>query len=405
MAQRWIFHLDVDAFFASAEQSLNPHLRGKPVIVGGFPHQRGVVHSASYEARARGVRTGMPLSEARRRCPEAIFLKGNFLHYKFISRQIFRILQTFSPLVEFTSLDDAYVDMTGMDRRCRHPQEAAKAMQETIARQLTVPVSIGIGTSKLISRIASAQHKPRGITYVPPGKELSFLHPLPVAELPGVGRVTEAVLLEMGIRTVGELARIPKQTLQQLLGANGLKLWEFANGIDRREVRPFRPRRQISRETTFEEDTDDLQLVTATLHYLCERIAMKLRRERLACGNIHLRIRYADFNSRSIGCKLSLHTQDAGVLAAAVQKLFAQAGGRRLRIRHVHISVSDLEPAHWQPDFFAADKRREDLLQSIDEIRARFGFSAVLPAKTQILRTKYRMDKHGYILHTPSLSQ
>ncbi|HHM23817.1 MAG TPA: DNA polymerase IV [Bacteroidetes bacterium] len=405
MASRCIFHVDVDAFFASVEQSLNPHLRGRPVIVGGLPHQRGVVHSASYEARACGVKTGMPLSEARRRCPQAVFLKGNFLHYKYVSREILKILQTFSPKVEFTSLDDAYVDMTGTNRRFSHPRRAAQAMQQEIDRRLGVPVSIGIGTSKLISRLASAQHKPRGITYVPPGKEREFLAPLPVSALIGVGRVTEQLFQEMGVRTVGQLARLPKRALEQLLGANGIRLWEFANGIDPREVEPCRLRRQISRETTFEEDTDDLQVVMATLQYLCERIAMKLRTERLACGRVHLRIRYADFEQRAAGRKLSHHTQDASVLMAMVHRLIEAVGGRRVRIRHVHISVGDLEPQNWQPDFFSGGARNEALLHGIDEIRRRYGFSAVLPAKTKILQSRYRLDKHGYILHTPSLSQ
>lgn len=405
MQQKLIFHLDVDAFFASAEQSLNPFLRGKPVIVGGYAHQRGVVHTSSYEARAFGVKTGMPLHEAKRICPQAIFLKGNFLHYKFISKEILKLLSAYSPLIEFTSLDDAYIDMTGTRRKFPDPQTAAREMQKVIAEKLNIPVSIGIGSSKLISRIASAQHKPRGITYVPAGKERQFLNPLPVSEIIGVGRITETLLFEMNIQTIGQLAKVPKSALQQLLGANGIKIWQFANAIDPRDVKPLHIPKQISRETTFEEDTHDMPVVMATFQYLCERIAMKLRKQQLTCGRIHLRVRYSDFKVASIGRKLTVHTQDAAVLNAMVHRLYGQLQERRIRIRHVHISVSEIEPENWQPDFFAIDFKNKSLLNSVDEIRNRFGFTSVLPAETHILKSKYRMDKNGYILHTPSLSQ
>ncbi len=405
MQQKLIFHLDVDAFFASAEQSLNPFLCGKPVIVGGYAHQRGVVHTGSYEARALGVKTGMPLHEAKRICPQAVFLKGNFLHYKFISKEILKILSGYSPLVEFTSLDDAYIDMTGTQRKFADPQTAAGEMQKTIDEKLNIPVSIGIGSSKLISRIASAQHKPRGVTYVPAGRERKFLNPLPVAEILGIGRVTETLLFQMGIQTVGQLAKIPKPALQQLLGANGLKIWQYANAIDPREVKPLHIPKQISRETTFEEDTQDIQVAMATFQYLCERIAMKLRKQQLTCGCIHLRVRYSDFKISSIGQKLPLHTQDAAVLNTMVHRLYNRLQERRIRIRHVHISVSEIEPENRQPDFFTMDGKNKKLLNSVDEIRNRFGFTAMLPAKTHILKSKYRMDKNGYILHTPSLSQ
>jgi|Deesub1362B_J571_1020462.scaffolds.fasta_scaffold10485_1 DNA polymerase-4 len=405
MSQRIIFHLDVDAFFASAEQSLNPFLRGKPVIVGGLANQRGVVHSASYEARAFGVKTGMPLSQARKLCPHAIFLKGNFLHYRYLSRSIYRILQQYSPAVEISSLDDMYMDMTGMSRLFSHPEIAAKAIQQEIDSTLHLPVSIGIGSSKLISRLASAQNKPRGITYIPPEQELEFLHALPVSQLIGVGHVTESLLAELGIQTVGQLARIPKRTLEQLFGTNGVRLWEFAHGIDPRPVRPWKARRQISRETTFEEDTDDPGLVLATLQYLSERIAMKLRKEHLVCNRISVRIRFSDFQQRVASSRLPLPTQDASAIVTVIHRLFRSIADRRVRIRHVHLAASQLEPENWQPQFFQQSASREALLDSIDEIRRRYGFTAILPATTRMLQKKYRMEKHGYILHTPSLSQ
>lgn len=402
---RLIFHLDVDAFFASAEQSLNPFLRGKPVIVGGHADQRGVVHSASYEAREFGVRTGMPLRSAKHLCPQAVFLKGNFLHYKYISREILDILLSFSPLVEFTSLDDAYVDMSGTSRLYVDPHRTAEEIRDLIDNRLGVPVSIGIGSSRLISRIASGRHKPRGITVVPAGKEPEFLHPLPVSELLGVGRVTRMLLCEMGIHTVGQLARIPKTVMEQLLGMNGAKIWEFANCMDDRKVLRYRARKQISRETTFEEDVMDAKVVFATIQYLSERIASKLRSERMTGGAVCLRIRYSDLKSSMTSRSLPRQTQDSGLLSSFSHQLFLQIQRRRTRIRHVHVSISKLEPENWQPDLFSAKMKDQSLMECVDEIRNRYGFTSIMPAKTQVLATKYRMNRHGYILHTPSLSQ
>ncbi|NOY78535.1 MAG: DNA polymerase IV [Calditrichaeota bacterium] len=400
-----IFHIDVDAFFASAEQSFNPLLRGKPVIVGGLPDQRGVVHSASYEAREKGVRKGMPLSEAKKRCPHAIFLKGDFRHYHDVARRLLHIYRDYTPAVEFSSLDDAYLDVSGMCRLWKNPVALAQTIQKSVWERLHIPVSIGIGSSKLISRIASGQRKPRGLTYVPEGRELEFLFPLPVHELPGVGPATQRLLYDLGILTVGELAQMSRNLLFQMFGKRGLTLWEFANAKDHRTVRAVRLPKNLSRETSFGEDVSDPAVVLATIHYLIERLAKKLRENHLTCRKLSLAIRYSDFRTLKKSVTLPESTQDGFQLEKMAQHVFETLHLRRTRIRFVGVQLSGLEWDAAQPRLFQFQEKEKSLNRTIDHIRRRFGFAAILPAKTLLLQSNYEMDGHGYILHTPSLSQ
>ena len=275
-------HIDADAFFASVEQGFNPLLRDRPVIVGGSENQRGVVHTASYEARARGIRTGMPLITAKRICPEATFLKGDFQHYRAASLIMQEVYLNYTPAVEFTSLDDAYLDFSGTERLYHSPAQLAQQIQNDVFRKLHIGVSLGIGSSKVIARIASGLKKPQGIVYVPPGSEKEFLAPLAVDQLPGVGRVAKEKLVDLGIFTIGQLAALPKLVLFDLFGQNGQKMWELANGIDARPVEEKILPRQISRETTFEEDTTEREVIMGTLQYLTERISAKLREQKTA---------------------------------------------------------------------------------------------------------------------------
>jgi len=221
---RLIMHADADAFFASVEQGFNPLLRGRPVIVGGTEDQRGVVHTASYEARASGIRTGMPLMRAKQICPEAIFLKGSYEHYKAVSLVFQEVYLRYTPLVEFTSLDDAYLDLSGTLHLHPHPREIARRIQEEILNRVGVGVSIGIGSNKVIASIASNLQKPQGIVYIAPGSEKDFLAPLPVDALPGVGRVVKEKLADLGIFTVAQLSRFSRLLLEQLFGVNGIEV-------------------------------------------------------------------------------------------------------------------------------------------------------------------------------------
>ncbi|HID38360.1 MAG TPA: DNA polymerase IV [Calditrichaeota bacterium] len=400
-----IIHIDADAFFASVEQGFNPLLRGKPVIVGGRPDQRGVVHTASYEARAHGIRTGMPLVKAKALCPRAVFLKGNYEHYRAVSQTFQEIYLQYTPKVEFTSLDDAYLDLSGALHLYPSVEWVGRAIMREVGQRTGVGISVGIGSSKLIARIASSLKKPRGLVYVPPGEEHAFLADLPVDVLPGIGRMTKERLTDLHIFKVGDLAALPGLVLEQLFGKNGKTLWELANGSDTREVKRKTIPRQISRETSFEEDSGDLRLIKGTLQYLTERIAKKLREDELVCRTLAVKIRYADFRRHVRSRGLDTPVSDPGELFRLAEAIFDSLRLRRIRIRHVGVAAGHIEPARYQRFLFDETARQESLNSAVDEIRQRFGFMALLPADTLQLRRKYRMDRHGYILHNPALTR
>lgn len=398
-------HIDADAFFASVEQGFNPLLRNRPVIVGGTEDQRGVVHTASYEARALGIRTGMALIRAKQICPHAIFLKGNFQHYRAVSQVLQEEYLKYTPLVEFTSLDDAYLDLSGVLHLHVSPKEIGRAIQKSVLSKVGVGLSIGIGSSKVIANIASGLRKPKGIVEVLSGSEKEFLAPLPVEVLPGVGRVAKEKLTDLGIFSVSQLAQFSKLLLEQLFGHNGLKIWQLANGFDAREVKRRIIPKQISRETSFEEDTADTGIIKGTLQYLTERMAKKLREQNLVCQTLSVKIRYSDFSANNRSRSLPYPSNDSAALFKMVDTLFDEIRLRRIRIRHVGVAASNIEPLNWQATLFNQRTRQEALNTTIDAIRKKFGFMAILPAETIELRRKYRMEPNGYVLHNPALTR
>jgi len=401
-----ILHIDADAFFASVEQGFAPPLRNRPVIVGGEDGQRGVVHTASYDARKRGVHVGMPLNHAKRLVPNAVFLKGNFEHYKAVSRLFQDIYYRFTPAIEMTSLDDAYLDLTGTLKvhKCS-AEEIAREIQQQIYAAVHVTVSCGVGTSKYVARIASGRQKPSGITCVKPGEELAFLHPLPVEELPGIGRVLKEQLQQLGVFTIGELAQIPKPLLIQRFGATGEKFWQLANGVDPREVKQRTLPKQISRETGFEEDVADIALVRDVLHYLTERIGRKLRQEALVAQTVTIKVEYSDRKRYVRARSLPEMTDSTDAIYHMVDALHDETPFRRLRVRRAGLIVSKIERKNWQGELFRERTRRECLESTIDDIRRRFGFTAIMPASMARLQNHYRMEKSGYVLHAPALTQ
>lgn len=402
---RVIFHIDADAFFASVEQGFNPLLRGKPVIVGGLETQRGVVHTASYEARARGIRTGMALFQAKALCPEAVFLKGDYEHYRAVSQELQNVYLNFTPKVEFTSLDDAYLDLSGAMHLYPSAEWAAQAIAAEVKKRVNISISIGVGSSKVIARIASGLKKPAGIVHIPAGQEKEFLATLPVDVLPGVGRVAKEKMNELNIFRVADLERLPRRVLEQLFGKNGVNIWEYANGIDYREIVVKIIPGQLSRETSFEEDTMDMSIVKGALQYLTERIAKKLREQDLVCGNLSVKIGYSDFKRHARSRTLAAPTNDGAEMFYYADKIFEEIHLRRIRIRHVGLSAANIAPRRRQMFLFDEHTRQEALNTAVDEIRARFGFMSVLPAETLQLKRKYRMDAQGYILHNPALTQ
>lgn len=403
---RTILHLDADAFFATAEKGINPLLKDKPVIVGGLPHQRGCVHTASYEARRMGVYTGMSLREAKEKCPEAVFIKGDYRHYRAIGITILRILHSFSPDVELASIDDAYVDLTGVKHLHPNPVDVAVEIQKRIRDEAHVTVSLGIASTKLTARIASGINKPEGITSVPHGSELAFLSVLPIRELRGIGGKSERILNEIGIHTIGELSKLPKFTVIQLLGNSaGTAIWHYAKGVDTREVMEKEISKQLSRETSFEEDTDDPALIRGTLLYLTDRIAAKLRKMDWTARRLFVKIRYADGTSHKKYVTLTRHTDDGNELSKRVLAIYQGFPFRRIRVKLVGIKVMEIEHKLSQGTIFDETERFDKLNIGIDSVRKRFGFSSVYQASTLVLQNHYRMENHGYILHTPSLSQ
>ncbi|MFQ5653062.1 MAG: DNA polymerase IV [bacterium] len=403
---RNILHIDADAFFASVEQGFAPPLRKRPVIVGGSEDQRGVVHTASYDARKQGVVTGMPLKQAKQLVPDAVFLKGNFEHYKAVSRVFQQIYDQFTPVIEMTSLDDAYLDLSGtLKVHKKTPEQIARAIQQQIYDAVRVTVSCGIGTCKYIARIASGVNKPNGITTVPPGTELEFLHPLPVEALPGIGPAARERLHQLGIFTIGQLAAVPKAVLCQRFGTNGNKFWHLANGIDRREVKQRIIPNQISRETGFEQDVCDPDLVHEVLHYLTERIGKKLREDGLECQTVSVKVAYSDHKRYLKARTLPEATDSTDAIYRMVAQLLRETSFRRLRVRRVGLVVSNIERKNWQGELFSERTPRETLQGAIDDIRQRFGFTAILPASTINLQRHYRMEKSGYVLHAPALTR
>ena len=402
---RIIMHIDADAFFASVEQGFNPLLRGKPVIVGGKENQRGVVHTASYEARARGIRTGMALVRAKALCPQAVFLKGDYEHYQAVSQIFQEVYLKYTPQVEFTSLDDAFLDLSGSAHLYPSVEWIARSIIAEVQQRVGVSLSVGVGSNKLIARIASDLKKPGGIVCLEAEQEEEFLAALPVEKLPGIGHVSKERLIDLRIFRVGQLAKLPRIIVEQLFGKNGVKIWELANGIDERPVQRKIIPRQISRETSLEEDTSDENLVRGILQYLTERVAKKLREQELVCRAISVKIGYSDFKRHARSQSLTHPSNDSADLFRLAGLIFEEIRLRRIRIRHVGIAVTHLEPLNFQRFLFDERNRQESLTSAIDEIRARFGFMALLPANTLELKHKYKMQANGFVLHNPALTR
>ncbi len=399
---RKIVHVDVDAFFASVEQVLDPRLRGRPVLVG-----RGVVASASYEAKARGVRTAMTIRRARELCPEAVLVPGQYEHYADYAERIRRILGNFTPAVETAALDDFYLDFTGTDRLYPDFAGTLRRLQQRIGDELGLSVSVGAATSKLVASVASRLRRPRGFCIVAPGAEEAFLAPLEIEKLYGIGHTHAEVLRERGIRTIGELRRVPRAALEAAFGAViGRQIWERARGLDPREVTAPAVPKSISRETTIEGGTIDLEFLSALLEYLAERIGAALRGHARQARTLALRLRYADFYPAGRAVRLAPPTNDEKTLHAEAVALLHALFTRRVALRLVGVSVTNLEPERRQNELFdAGANRRWYRNRGVDSVRERFGWNAVFYARGLALRQHYATKPAGLVLSTPCLSR
>ena len=403
---RCILHIDLDAFFVSVEQSLAPGLRGKPVIVGGRPDRRGVVASASYEARVFGVRAGMPLAQAYRLCHHAIFLQGSFPVYRDASEKFMTILADFSPCLEPAGLDEAYLDITGCGAYGT-PRQLALHIKERVKKEIKLIASVGMAGCKVVAKIASDLGKPDGLVEVAAGQEKEFLAPLPVVNLPGVGKRTEQALKAMGIKTIGQLAALPAEAIKNRLGAAGLMLHHYANGMDDRQVEPTGEAKSISRETTFAEDTLDRTFLQAILRYLCERVGAELRQESKHARTITLKLRYADFETitRRISSKEATDADEA-IFAGAVKLLDEALARKRKLVRLIGVGVSTLVDYGRQLHLLdSRPQRQAQLDKAIDRIRNKYGFTSIQTGRTLLLKDIFATREGGFTLETPSLSR
>ncbi|MFH1031651.1 MAG: DNA polymerase IV [Chloroflexota bacterium] len=401
-----IMHIDLDAFFVSVERVLNPELKGKPVVVGGRPGGRGVVAAASYEARAFGLKSAMPLKTAYRLCPQAIFVEGSYPKYREASQKFMAILADFSPFIEPMGIDEAYLDVTGFESLYGSIRQMAVKIKERVKKELGLPASIGIASSKVVAKIASALSKPDGLLEVTRGEEHSFLASLPIGKLPGVGKKTEPILLGLGIDTMGKLANTPLSVLKSRFGMFGEVLHRFANGIDDRKVEPPAAAKSISRETTFDKDTRSRSFLEATLRYLSERVGVELREQSKQARCINLKLRFADFTTITRSHTLSQPTDtDQTIFSTGVKLLNKALAGQKQLVRLIGIGVSNLVEGKQLDMLDSSGRRLEQLNKTLDRIRQKYGFTSIQTGRTLLLKDIFPEGEEGYTLHTPSLSR
>lgn len=376
-----VLHADLDAFYASVEVLRNPELKGKPVVVGGVS-SRGVVTSASYEARKLGVRSAMPTSRARRICPGGIYLQPDFQAYIKKSKQVREVFDSFSHIVEPLSLDEAFLDITKAKRMWADPATLAEALKDRVLRSTGLVVSVGVGPNKFVAKLASKNAKPNGILVLRPDQVQHFLEPLAVDELWGVGDQTAAVLKRLGLKTVGDAARVPRTTLDKALGAVGAHISNLARGRDDRPVVPDAPRKSLGAEETFEQDMTDPAQVLRRVLKLSDRVAARLRAQGISGKTVTLKIRLSNFKTLTRSRTLA-HEIDTSAGIFNVAKSLLEAESRRAavpgaRIRLVGISMSNL--CEWPASEQLTLQRRPEWTKAdraLDKVRFRFGEEAI----------------------------
>ena len=376
--ERHIAHLDLDAFFVSVECLKNSSLKGKPLIVGGSS-DRGVVAACSYEARSFGIHSAMPMKLAKRLCPHAIILQGDMESYSNYSRLVTDIIRDTVPLFEKSSVDEFYVDLTGMDKYFGCNQFTTELRQKLI-KESGLPVSYALASNKLISKVATNEVKPNGQIEIPFGSEKTYLAPLSVAKIPGVGKETAFLLLRMGVETVKVLSEIPIEMMQNLLGRNGIELWRRANGIDDTPVIPYHEQKSISTENTFQQDTIDVEFLRSQLVRMTEKIAFQLREQNKLTGCVTVKLRYSNFDTVTKQLTIPYSSADH-ILLKAAKDLFDKLYERRMLVRLLGIRFTHLVPGNYQINLFEDTQEMIRLYQSIDHIKHRFGEGLLMRAK------------------------
>ena len=368
-----IVHMDLDTFFVSCERLGNSKLNGVPLIIGGGS-DRGVVASCSYEARTFGVRSAMPMKMALRLCPEARVIKGDMELYSRLSHDVTQVIEESSPLTEKASIDEFYLDITGMDKFFGSYQWTTELAQ-SVTRETGLPISFALSINKTVSKIATGEAKP-GKLQVPQEMVRNFLNPLSIRKIPMVGDVTFTLLSRIGIRTIQTLSEMPVEVLQQIIGKNGIELWKKANGIDNNPVEPYTERKSISTEHTFEQDTIDIPKLKSRLVAMVEKLAFQLRSEEWLTSTVVIKIRYNNFDTETKQCKIA-YTSCDHVLIKFVNDLFDKLYHRRMRLRLIGIRFSGLVRGTYQINLFDDTVEMMSLYQAIDKMKRRYGFEAV----------------------------
>ncbi|MES2654997.1 MAG: DNA polymerase IV [Bacteroidota bacterium] len=371
---RQIVHIDLDSFFVSVERLSNPALYGKPVLVGGMS-DRGVVAACSYEARAFGIHSAMPMKMARQLCPEAIIVRGDTGQYSKYSNIVTDIISDAVPLYEKTSIDEFYIDLTGMDRffGC---YKLATELRQKITRETNLPISFALSANKTVSKVGTGEAKPNGQKEIPIGTEKNFLAPLSIRKIPMVGDKTYQLLRDMGVMYINTLQQMPIVLLQQVLGDNGGVIWRKANGIDDSLVIPYTERKSISTEQTFDKDTIDVKALKGILIGMTEKLAYQLRSEQKLTACVTVKIRYSDFNTYTMQLRIPYTSLDH-ILIEKVNELFDKLYQKRMLIRLIGVRFSHLVQGGHQYNLFEQTLEQIQLYQAMDKIRKRYGKDAV----------------------------
>jgi len=375
--QRHIAHFDLDAFFVSVELLKNPSLKGKPIIVGGDAI-RGVVAACSYEARKFGIQSAMSSRRARELCPHAIFIKGSYGDYSHYSRAVTKLIADNVPLFEKASIDEFYVDLSGMDKFFG-VQQYTKELRQKIMRETGLPISYGLSTCKLVSKMATNEAKPNGYLEIPAGKETLFLWPLTVDKIPMVGKQTQAQLKELNIETIEQLANTSASVLEKTFGKWGVRLLEKANGIDDTPVEPYSEQKSLSHENTFSEDSNDLSFLYSEMVRLTEETAFDLRQEEKLTGCITIKLRYANFETVPKQEVIDYTALD-DVLLQKVKSIFSKLYKKGEKVRLLGVRFSQLIPFTMQMNLFDAAEEKIELYKTVDAIKNEFGAGAVTKA-------------------------
>jgi len=384
-AKRCIVHIDLDSFFVSVERKFNPDLIGKPVLIGGSA-DRGVVASCSYEARKFGIHSAMPMKQAMKLCPHATIIRGSHGRYSEASREVTQIIHNSVPLYQKTSVDEFYIDMTGMDR-FHDCYQLATDLRQRIIRETGLPISFGMASCKTVAKMATNAAKPNGQLLIGHGKEKEFMAPLSIRKIPMLGEKTCQKLYQFGIEKIGDLQRVELKFLETVFGKHGRYIWERANGIDDSEIVPHSDRKSISTENTFESDVNDAKTLETVLVSMTEELAYKLRKENKVASCLAIKIRFANFETHTVQEKIAL-TAAEHILIPGIKNLLKKAWNGHRPIRLIGVKLSNLCPGSYQINLFEDNEERINLYQAMDKINFKFGEKTVCRAAGMAIGTR-----------------